>query len=151
MYECRHFFEDDCELLPTTLPSANELLINAHEVYPHSLSFKFYSFEHVGHPLHPKSFIDEKTVSIVKPGQERVGAGPDTDLWTEGLSAAELLIQFGIDPDVRVTPDGKLMTPERDFFYNTKSLIPVIPLHVPKVEVLLGMRAPIRAGANTLQ
>ena len=60
MYECRHFFEDDCELLPSTLHSANDLLVNAHEVYPHILSIKFYSFEHVGHPPDPKSFIDEK-------------------------------------------------------------------------------------------
>ena len=43
-------------------------------------------------------------------------AGLDTDLWMEGLSAAELLRQFGIDPDVRVTPDGKLMTPEGEIF-----------------------------------
>ena len=86
MYECRHCFADDCERLPTTLHSANELLINAHEVYPHILSIKFYSFENVGHPLDPKTFIDEKTVSIVKPGQERVAAGPDTDSLMEGLS-----------------------------------------------------------------
>ena len=33
-----------------------------------------------------------------------------------GLSAAELLVQFGIDPDVRVTPDGKLLTPEGETF-----------------------------------
>ena len=116
MYECRHCFADDCERLPTTLHSANELLINAHEVYPHILSIKFYSFENVGHPLDPKTFIDEKTVSIVRPGQERLAAGPDTDLWMEGLSAAELLRQFGIDPDVRVTPDGNLLTPEGETF-----------------------------------
>ena len=38
-----------------------------------------------------------------------------------GLSAAELLVQFGIDPDVRVTPDGKLLTPEGDKFTVSKS------------------------------
>ena len=32
MYECRHFFEDDCEQLPSTLHAANELLVNAHDV-----------------------------------------------------------------------------------------------------------------------
>ena len=41
-----------------------------------------------------------------------MAVGPDTDLWMEGLSAAELLRQFGIDPDVRLAPGGKLMTPE---------------------------------------
>ena len=83
----------------STLHVANELFVTAREVYPHILSIKFYSFENVGHPLDPKSFIDAKTVSIVKPGQERVAVGPDTDLWTDGISAAELLRQFGIDPD----------------------------------------------------
>ena len=33
-----------------------------------------------------------------------------------GLTAAELLMQFGIDPDVRVAPDGKLLTPEGETF-----------------------------------
>ena len=45
-----------------------------------------------------------------------MAVGPDTDQWMEGLSAAELLRQFGIDPDVRVTPDGKLLTPEGETF-----------------------------------
>ena len=32
----------------------------------------------------------------------------------EGLSAAELLMQFGIDPHVVIFPDGKVRTPEGD-------------------------------------
>ena len=84
MYECRHLFEDDCEQLPSTLHDANELLVNAHDVYPHILSIKFYSFENIGHPLDPKTFIDEKTVSVVRPGQSLVASGLDTDQWMDG-------------------------------------------------------------------
>ena len=32
MYECRHFFKDDCELLPASMGTVDELLVNAHEV-----------------------------------------------------------------------------------------------------------------------
>ena len=34
----------------------------------------------------------------------------------ERISAAELLMQFGIDPNVVITPDGKLHTPEGEDF-----------------------------------
>ena len=40
MYECRHFFEDDCERLPTSLKVKPELLVNAHEAVEHILSVK---------------------------------------------------------------------------------------------------------------
>ena len=70
----------------------------------------------MGHPPDPKTCVDEQTVSVVRPGQRPVAVGLDTDRWMEGLSAAELLRQFGIDPDVRVTPDGKLLTPEGEKF-----------------------------------
>ena len=40
MYECRHFYEDDCEQLPTSLRTIPELLFNAHEAYEHILSVK---------------------------------------------------------------------------------------------------------------
>ena len=56
MYECRHFIEDDCAQFPSTLHADNELLVNAHEVYPNILSMRFHSFENVGHPLVPKTF-----------------------------------------------------------------------------------------------
>ena len=55
-------------------------------------SIKFYSFEKVGHPLDQKTFIDEKTVSVVRPLQRSGAAGPNTDQWMEGLAAAELLM-----------------------------------------------------------
>ena len=116
MYECRHFLEDDCEQPPSTLHAANELLVHAHDFYPRILSIKFYSFENVGHPSGPKTFIDEQTVSIVRPLQRPGVVGLDTGQWMEGLSAAELLMQFGIDPDVRVTPYGKRLTLEGETF-----------------------------------
>ena len=116
MYECRHFIEDDCAQFPSTLHADNELLVNAHEVYPNILSMRFHSFESVGHPLVPKTFIDEQTISIVRPLQSPGAAGPDSDQWMEGLSAAELLMQLGIDPNVPVTPDGKLLTPEGESY-----------------------------------
>ena len=108
----KHFFEDDCEKFPSSLHAANKLLVNAHDVYPNILSINFHAFENVGHPLYPKTSIDEQTLSVVGPLQSPGAAGPDTDQWMEGLSATELLMHFGIDPDVRVTPDGKLITPE---------------------------------------
>ena len=40
MYECRHFFEDDCERLPTSLKVKPELLVNAHDATEHILSVK---------------------------------------------------------------------------------------------------------------
>ena len=85
MYECRHVFEDDCELLPSTLHDANELLVNAHDVYQQILSIRFYFFGDVGDPLDPKTFIDEKTVSVVRPGQSLVASGSDTDQWMDGV------------------------------------------------------------------
>ena len=77
----------------------------------------FYSFENVGHPLDPKTFIDQKAVTIVRPLQRSGVVGLDTDQWMEGLSAAELPTQFGIDLDDRVTPDGKLLPPEGEKFH----------------------------------
>ena len=37
MYERRHFFEDDCERLPTSLKVKPEVLVNAHEAFEHIL------------------------------------------------------------------------------------------------------------------
>ena len=66
------------------------------------------------HPPDPKTFIDEKTVLIVRDCHSTGAAGPESDEWMDGLSAAELLMQFGIDPNVVFYPDGKLHTPEGD-------------------------------------
>ena len=33
MYECRHFFEGDCEQLPLAFQSIDDLLIHANEAY----------------------------------------------------------------------------------------------------------------------
>ena len=35
IYERRHFYEDDCEQLPTSLKTIPELLFKAHEAYEH--------------------------------------------------------------------------------------------------------------------
>ena len=35
MYECRHFFEDDCERLPTALKVKPELLLNSLDAFAH--------------------------------------------------------------------------------------------------------------------
>ena len=64
------------------------------------------------HPPDPKTFIDEKTVLIVRDCHSTGAAGPESDEWMDGLSAAELLMQFGIDPHVVIVPDGKMRTPE---------------------------------------
>ena len=66
MYECRHFYEDDCEQLPTTLRTIPELIMNAHEAYQHILSVKFQSFEHVGSPPPTDKFLIQNTWSSLK-------------------------------------------------------------------------------------
>ena len=45
MNECRDFFGDDCARLPTSLGTADELLINANGVYSNVLSIKSPSFK----------------------------------------------------------------------------------------------------------
>ena len=107
-----HVFEDDCEQFPSSLRAANELFVNAQDVYPDILSTKFHSYEHVVHPPGPKTFIGDETVSVVGSLQSPGAAGPHTDQWMEELSAAEFILQFGIDPDVPVSPGSKLMIPE---------------------------------------
>ena len=76
------------------------------------LSTKVHSFEHLGHPPDPKTCIDGKTVSSVRSCQSAGAASQELDQWMEGLSAAELLMQFGIDPNLVIMPDGKLQTPD---------------------------------------
>jgi hypothetical protein len=111
MYECRHFYEDDCEQLPTSLRTKPELLVDAHEAYQHILSVKFPSFEHVGSPPPTDKFLDKTTVTIEPPGRNVSVSGAD-ESWMGDLSAAEVLQQYGYDPNVILTSEGKLVLPD---------------------------------------
>ena len=44
MYKCRHFFENECEQLPISLESVNELLVNAIDAYVEIPGKKSYMF-----------------------------------------------------------------------------------------------------------
>ena len=48
---------------------------------------------------------------LEKPGRSVSVLGPD-ESWMDGLSAVGVIRQFGIDPNVILTPEGKLETPE---------------------------------------
>ena len=93
MYECRHFYEDDCEQLPTSLKVRPELLFNAHEAYEHILYVKFPSFEHIGSPPTNEKLLDKTTVSIELPGRNVSVPGAD-ESWMDDLSAAEVIQQW---------------------------------------------------------
>ena len=97
MYECRHFFEEDCEQLPISLGLIYGVLVNAHKVYINSLPIRFHSFEHVGSPQEPSFFIDDRTVKVATSSTVASDARVGDDDWMEGLSVADALKQFGVD------------------------------------------------------
>ena len=90
-----------------------ELLFNAHDAFEHILSVKFPSFEHVGSPPATDKFLDDITVTIELPGRN-VGVPGADESWMDGLSAAEVIRQYGIVPNVILTPEGKFETPSRE-------------------------------------
>ena len=57
MFDCRHFFENDCEQLPASLEAVEGLLVNANETYSNILSISYPSFEHVGTPHDPSTVL----------------------------------------------------------------------------------------------
>ena len=74
------------------------------------MSVKFPSLEHIGSPPATDKFLDGTTVTIERLG--RNGSVPgDDESWMDGLSAAEVIRQYGMDPNVFLTPEGKLETP----------------------------------------
>ena len=82
MYECRHFFADDCERLPTSLEAVEELLVTAHDAYSNLLSVKFRSFEHVGPPPEIDDFLAKNDVKVAT---SRVTTScPNEAHWSDG-------------------------------------------------------------------
>ena len=110
MYECRHFFEDDCEQLPASLGTGDELLVNANGVYSNILSIRF--LEHVGSPLDTRSFLDEKIIKVATSRTTARDAPSYDEDWMEGLSVADVLRQCGVDPNAVLSSDGVLRAPE---------------------------------------
>ncbi len=77
------------------------------KLFEHILSVKFPSFEHVGSPFVTGKFPDKSTVTADGPGRNVSVPGSD-ESWIDGLSAADDVRQYGMDPNVILTPDGKL-------------------------------------------
>ena len=96
--------------VPTSLKVKPGLLVNAHEAFEHILSEKFPSFEHVGSPPATEKLLDQDTVTVERPDRN-VSVPSVDDSWMDGLSAVEVIRQYGIDPNVILTPDGQLETP----------------------------------------
>ena len=59
---------------------------------------KFPSFEHIGSPPPTDKFLDRTTVSIEPPGRNVSVPGAD-ESWMDDLSAAEIIQQYGFDPN----------------------------------------------------
>ena len=76
---------------------------------------KFPSFEHVGSLPATSKFLDSSVVVVEKLARSVGFPGPD-ESWMDGLSAADVIRQFGIDPNAILTPEGKLGTPEGDAY-----------------------------------
>ena len=94
MYECRHFFEDDCERMPTSIAVRQSLFVHAHDAVENSLSVTCQSFEHLGSPPATANFLDSSAVKVEKLGRNVSVPGPD-DSWMDGLSAADTIRQYG--------------------------------------------------------
>jgi hypothetical protein len=71
------------------------------------LVVKFPSFEYIGSPPSTEKFIDKTTATIEQLGRNVSVPGADESLM-DGLSAAEVIQQYGMDPNVAWTPAGKL-------------------------------------------
>ena len=79
--------------------------MNAHDACANILSVKFPLFEHVGSPPATSKFLDSSAVLVEKLGRSVSVPGPD-ESWMDALSAADVIRQFGIDPNVILTPEG---------------------------------------------
>ena len=66
---------------------------------------KFPSFEHVGSPPPTEQFLDKTTATIEQLGRSVSFPGAD-ESGMDGLSAAEVIQQYGFDPIVIVTSEG---------------------------------------------
>ena len=49
MYERRHFFDGDCDHLPISLESADDMLVGAYQAYDGITKEKLKQFEHIGY------------------------------------------------------------------------------------------------------
>ena len=98
MYECRHFFEDDCEHLPASSKVKPELRLNAHDAFEHILLVKVPLFEHVGSPPATDKSLVESTVTVSRPSRNMSVPGPD-ESWMV-FFAADVIRRLGIDPSI---------------------------------------------------
>ena len=87
--------------------------MNAHDAFENILLMKIPSCEHIGSPPAASKLLDSSTAVVEKPGRSVSVPGPD-DSWMDGLSAVDVIRQFGLDPNAVLTPEGKLETSERE-------------------------------------
>ena len=52
------------------------------------------------------------TVALARQDQNVSVLGIEDDHWMDGLSAADVMRQFGLDPNVVISLEGKMLTPE---------------------------------------
>ena len=66
-------------------------------------------FEHVGSPPATEQCLDKTMVPVERLGRNASVPGAD-ESWMDGLSAAEAIRQYGMDPNVILTSEGKFET-----------------------------------------
>ena len=92
-----------------------ELLVNAHDTFELSLSVKCPSFEHVVSPPATDIFLIQNTVTVEDSGRNVKVPSAD-ESWMDGLSAADVIRQYGIDPNFILTLAGEFETPSGEEF-----------------------------------
>ena len=78
-------------------------------------------FEHVGSPPSTDKFLVGDSVEVTRPNQNHSVLGTEDDHWMEGLSAADVMRQFGVGPHVVLTLEGKLLTPAGNVYEGSSS------------------------------
>ena len=76
------------------------------------MNIKCPSFEHVGSPLDPSTFLQEKAIKVAPSRTITDASGSGDDDWMDGLPVAGVIRKFGVDPNAVLSSDGILRTPE---------------------------------------
>ena len=95
--------------------------MNANETYSNILSIRFLSGEHVRKPPDPSSFVQEETIKVTPSRTTDDDEGSGDEDWMEGLSVADVMRQFWVDPNAILSSDGILRTPEGSEYEDASS------------------------------
>ena len=97
-----------------------ELFVNAHHACERIHTVKLPSLELVGSRPATYKCLDQSTVTMERPSRNVSVPGAD-ESWMDGLSAGDVIRQYGIDPNVSLTPEGKIETPSGEEYFPTSS------------------------------